>query len=132
MGIYIAGVCFESQDYVTAWNDVPDADLERFIVRWESKEVIVVATAVQDWIKASENAHTGSVANQPWLRRMLPSHGTRAQIQALMKLGEQHKLVATAGVIFWPLSVWCGEVRPPVSIGLETPHGAVVGFLCRV
>lgn len=53
VGVYVAGVCFEPQDYASAWEG-PDSDLERFIVRWESKEVIPVATAVQDWIKASE------------------------------------------------------------------------------
>jgi hypothetical protein len=54
VGIFIAGVVFEPDDYVTAWNSAPDVDLERFIVRWETKEVIPVATAVQDWLKASE------------------------------------------------------------------------------
>ncbi|GAQ81863.1 hypothetical protein KFL_000930090 [Klebsormidium nitens] len=55
VGVYVAGVCFEPQDYVSAW-EAPDRDLERFVVRWESKEVIPVATAVQDWIKANLTA----------------------------------------------------------------------------
>ncbi|KAK6129585.1 hypothetical protein DH2020_036686 [Rehmannia glutinosa] len=47
--ISISGFVFEEEDFVRPWEGQHD-NLERYAVQWESKNLIAVSTAIQDWL----------------------------------------------------------------------------------
>ncbi|CAI9110888.1 OLC1v1010980C1 [Oldenlandia corymbosa var. corymbosa] len=47
--ILISGFVFEEKDFVRPWEGVND-HLERYALQWESKNLIAVSTAIQDWL----------------------------------------------------------------------------------
>ncbi|KAK1304921.1 hypothetical protein QJS10_CPB11g00906 [Acorus calamus] len=49
VGILVSGFVFEVEDFVRPWNGWNDG-LERFALQWESKNLISVSTAIQDWL----------------------------------------------------------------------------------
>uniref|UniRef100_A0A0D9VNK1 DUF726 domain-containing protein n=1 Tax=Leersia perrieri TaxID=77586 RepID=A0A0D9VNK1_9ORYZ len=49
VGILISGFAFDEDDYFRPWEGWKD-NLERYILQWESKHVIAVSTAIQDWL----------------------------------------------------------------------------------
>ncbi|KAJ4744041.1 transmembrane/coiled-coil protein (DUF726) [Rhynchospora pubera] len=52
VGILIAGFVFEEEDFLRPWDGYKD-NLERYALQWESKNLIAVSTAIQDWITSS-------------------------------------------------------------------------------
>ncbi|KAL6659957.1 hypothetical protein ACP70R_002079 [Stipagrostis hirtigluma subsp. patula] len=49
VGILISGFAFEEEDFWRPWEGWKD-NLERYILQWESKHIIAVSTAIQDWL----------------------------------------------------------------------------------
>ncbi|KAL7089828.1 hypothetical protein ACP275_12G002000 [Erythranthe tilingii] len=47
--ISISGFVFEEQDFLRPWEGQHD-NLERYAIQWESKNLIAVSTAIQDWL----------------------------------------------------------------------------------
>ncbi|KAF5198284.1 transmembrane and coiled-coil domain-containing protein 4-like [Thalictrum thalictroides] len=45
----VSGLVFEEQDFINPWEDQKD-NLERYALQWESKNLIAVSTAIQDWL----------------------------------------------------------------------------------
>ncbi|CAA6673675.1 unnamed protein product [Spirodela intermedia] len=52
VGILISGFVFEKEDFVRPWEGTAD-NLETYAVQWESKNLIAVSTAIQDWLTSS-------------------------------------------------------------------------------
>ncbi|CAM0870961.1 unnamed protein product [Alopecurus aequalis] len=49
VGIFVSGFVFYEEDYIRPWEGWKD-NLERYILQWESKHIIAVSTAIQDWL----------------------------------------------------------------------------------
>ncbi|CAL9119797.1 unnamed protein product [Musa acuminata var. zebrina] len=49
VGIYVSGFVFEEEDFVRPWDAIVN-NLERYVLRWESKNLIALSNAIQDWI----------------------------------------------------------------------------------
>ncbi|XP_010317700.1 uncharacterized protein [Solanum lycopersicum] len=47
--ILISGLVFEEEDFIRPWEGQHD-NSERYILQWESKNLIAVSTAIQDWL----------------------------------------------------------------------------------
>ncbi|KAG7623083.1 hypothetical protein ISN44_As04g038070 [Arabidopsis suecica] len=47
--VLVAGVVFEEEDFVKPWEGLT-SNLERYTLQWESKNLILVSTAIQDWL----------------------------------------------------------------------------------
>ncbi|CAH8344487.1 unnamed protein product [Eruca vesicaria subsp. sativa] len=47
--VLVAGVVFEEEDFVKPWQGLTSS-LERYTLQWESKNLILVSTAIQDWL----------------------------------------------------------------------------------
>ncbi|XP_006343378.1 transmembrane and coiled-coil domain-containing protein 4-like isoform X1 [Solanum tuberosum] len=47
--ILISGLIFEEEDFIRPWEGQHD-NSERYILQWESKNLIAVSTAIQDWL----------------------------------------------------------------------------------
>ncbi|KAI8541188.1 hypothetical protein RHMOL_Rhmol08G0042200 [Rhododendron molle] len=47
--IFVSGFVFEKEDFVEPWEGRHD-NLERYALQWESKNLIAVSTAIQDWL----------------------------------------------------------------------------------
>jgi hypothetical protein len=52
VGILISGFAFDEDDFCRPWEGWQD-NLERYILQWESKHIIAVSTAIQDWLTSS-------------------------------------------------------------------------------
>ncbi|KAL5706613.1 hypothetical protein ACHQM5_024758 [Ranunculus cassubicifolius] len=52
VGIMVSGQVFEEQDFLSPWEGQKD-NLERYALQWESKNLIAVSTAIQDWLTSS-------------------------------------------------------------------------------
>ncbi|KAL8118092.1 hypothetical protein AgCh_015850 [Apium graveolens] len=50
--VLISGFVFEEDDYVKPWEGQTD-NSERYALQWESKHLIAVSTAIQDWLASS-------------------------------------------------------------------------------
>ncbi|KAK6150560.1 hypothetical protein DH2020_015492 [Rehmannia glutinosa] len=50
--ISVSGFVFEEEDFVKPWEGQYD-NLERYVLKWESKNLIAVSTAIQDWLTSS-------------------------------------------------------------------------------
>ncbi|RZC66542.1 hypothetical protein C5167_010237 [Papaver somniferum] len=48
VGILVAGFVFEEEDFIKPWEGKDN--LERYALQWESKNLIAVSTAIQDWL----------------------------------------------------------------------------------
>ncbi|NP_001130514.1 putative DUF726-domain family protein [Zea mays] len=49
VGIFVSGFAFSEDDYSKPWEGWK-TNLERYVLQWESKHVIGVSTAIQDWL----------------------------------------------------------------------------------
>ncbi|KAK6922641.1 Protein of unknown function DUF726 [Dillenia turbinata] len=49
VGIMVSGFVFEEEDFVMPWEAEAD-NLEKYALQWESKNLIAVSTAIQDWL----------------------------------------------------------------------------------
>ncbi|KAK9284903.1 hypothetical protein L1049_024084 [Liquidambar formosana] len=49
VGIFISGLVFEEEDFLRPWEGLSE-NLERYALQWESKNLIAVSTAIQDWL----------------------------------------------------------------------------------
>ncbi|KAL6583237.1 hypothetical protein OROMI_005315 [Orobanche minor] len=47
--ISVSGFVFEEDDFIKPWEGQND-NLERYVLQWESKNLIAVSTAIQDWL----------------------------------------------------------------------------------
>ncbi|GAB2282802.1 hypothetical protein Dimus_017337 [Dionaea muscipula] len=47
--ILVSGFVFDEEDFVMPWEGLNDT-LERYALQWESKNLIAVSTAIQDWL----------------------------------------------------------------------------------
>ncbi|KAE9607714.1 hypothetical protein Lal_00014126 [Lupinus albus] len=47
--ILVSGFVFEKEDFIRPWEGKND-NLERYALQWESKNLIAVSTAIQDWL----------------------------------------------------------------------------------
>ncbi|GAB4847501.1 hypothetical protein Ancab_026559 [Ancistrocladus abbreviatus] len=47
--ILVSGLVFDEEDFIMPWEGLDD-NLERYALRWESKNLIAVSTAIQDWL----------------------------------------------------------------------------------
>ncbi|XP_057500776.1 uncharacterized protein LOC130784804 isoform X1 [Actinidia eriantha] len=47
--IFVSGFVFEDEDFIRPWEGQRD-NLERYALQWESKNLIAVSTAIQDWL----------------------------------------------------------------------------------
>uniref|UniRef100_A0A5B7BNS4 Putative transmembrane and coiled-coil domain-containing protein 4 isoform X2 n=1 Tax=Davidia involucrata TaxID=16924 RepID=A0A5B7BNS4_DAVIN len=47
--ILVSGFVFEEEDFIRPWEGQNDS-LERYALQWESKNLIAVSTAIQDWL----------------------------------------------------------------------------------
>ncbi|KAK7250792.1 hypothetical protein RIF29_33469 [Crotalaria pallida] len=47
--ILVSGFVFEKEDFIRPWEGQND-NLERYVLQWESKNLIAVSTAIQDWL----------------------------------------------------------------------------------
>ncbi|PON99515.1 Alpha/Beta hydrolase fold containing protein [Trema orientale] len=47
--IMVSGFVFDEEDFVRPW-EVQSDNLERYALQWESKNLIAVSTAIQDWL----------------------------------------------------------------------------------
>ncbi|KAL3687901.1 hypothetical protein R1sor_014210 [Riccia sorocarpa] len=52
VGIVISGIVMDAEDYTIPWQGA-DAELERYALFWESKELIPLTTAIEDWLASS-------------------------------------------------------------------------------
>ncbi|XP_020532325.1 transmembrane and coiled-coil domain-containing protein 4 isoform X2 [Amborella trichopoda] len=52
VGIFVSGFVFEEEDFVKPWAG-KESNLERYALQWESKNLITVSTAIQDWLTSS-------------------------------------------------------------------------------
>lgn len=52
VGILISGFVFDEEDFTMPWEGLVD-NLERYVLIWESKHLIAVSTAIQDWLTSS-------------------------------------------------------------------------------
>ncbi|XP_057859392.1 uncharacterized protein LOC131068216 isoform X2 [Cryptomeria japonica] len=50
--ILVSGFITEQEDFTRPWEG-HDGDLERYAVRWESKNLIILSTAIQDWLTSN-------------------------------------------------------------------------------
>ncbi|KAM7262821.1 hypothetical protein ACFE04_000504 [Oxalis oulophora] len=50
--ILISGLVFDEDDFERPWGGRDD-NMERYVVRWETKNLIAVSTAIQDWLSSS-------------------------------------------------------------------------------
>ncbi|KAL4577692.1 hypothetical protein LXL04_013803 [Taraxacum kok-saghyz] len=50
--ILVSGFVFEEQDFIRPWEDQLN-NMERYALQWESKHLIAVSTAIQDWLSSS-------------------------------------------------------------------------------
>ncbi|XP_062143976.1 probable lipase MIL1 isoform X2 [Alnus glutinosa] len=50
--ILVSGLVFDEEDFLRPWEGQID-NLERYVVQWESKNLIAVSTAIQDWLTSS-------------------------------------------------------------------------------
>ncbi|XP_058098716.1 uncharacterized protein LOC131243395 isoform X2 [Magnolia sinica] len=51
VGIVVSGLVFEVEDFFRPWEE-QNNNLERYALQWESKNLIAVSTAIQDWISS--------------------------------------------------------------------------------
>lgn len=51
VGILVSGLVFKEEDFIRPWEG-HYANLERYSVQWESKNLIALSTAVEDWLKS--------------------------------------------------------------------------------
>ncbi|XP_062209595.1 uncharacterized protein LOC133911386 [Phragmites australis] len=49
VGILVSGFAFDKDDFRRPWEGWKD-NLEKYILQWESKHIIAVSTAIQDWL----------------------------------------------------------------------------------
>ncbi|CAL4928648.1 unnamed protein product [Urochloa decumbens] len=49
VGIMVSGFAFDEEDFLKPWEGWKD-NLEKYILQWESKHIIAVSTAIQDWL----------------------------------------------------------------------------------
>ncbi|KAJ6989891.1 transmembrane and coiled-coil domain-containing protein 4 isoform X3 [Populus alba x Populus x berolinensis] len=49
VGIMVSGCVFDEEDFIKPWEGQND-NLERYVLHWESKNLIAVSTAIQDWL----------------------------------------------------------------------------------
>ncbi|KAL6212852.1 hypothetical protein ACLB2K_018067 [Fragaria x ananassa] len=49
VGIVVSGLVFEDEDFVRPWEGYND-HLERYALWWESKNLVALSTAIQDWL----------------------------------------------------------------------------------
>ncbi|KAK8964890.1 hypothetical protein KSP40_PGU016320 [Platanthera guangdongensis] len=49
VSIVVSGLVFKQSDFVSPWEKLED-NLERYSLQWESKHLIAVSTAIQDWL----------------------------------------------------------------------------------
>ncbi|XP_019054111.1 PREDICTED: transmembrane and coiled-coil domain-containing protein 4-like [Nelumbo nucifera] len=49
VGIFVSGLVFEEKDFIRPWEG-REFNLERYVLRWESKNLILLSTAIQDWL----------------------------------------------------------------------------------
>ncbi|XP_054796237.1 uncharacterized protein LOC129301672 [Prosopis cineraria] len=49
VGIFISGLAFEEEDFLKPWEGQND-NLERYVLQWESRNLIVLSTAIKDWL----------------------------------------------------------------------------------
>ncbi|XP_034577585.1 uncharacterized protein [Setaria viridis] len=49
VGIFVSGFAFTEEDYSKPWEGWK-TNLERYVLQWESKHVIALSTAIQDWL----------------------------------------------------------------------------------
>lgn len=47
--ILVSGFVFEEEDFIRPWEGQSD-NLERYALQWESKNLVAVSTAIQDWL----------------------------------------------------------------------------------
>ncbi|KAJ0096841.1 hypothetical protein Patl1_29037 [Pistacia atlantica] len=50
--IFISGLVFNEEDFIRPWEGKDD-NMERYALQWESKNLIAVSTAIQDWLTSS-------------------------------------------------------------------------------
>ncbi|KAJ0468505.1 putative alpha/Beta hydrolase [Helianthus annuus] len=50
--ILVSGFVFEEQDFFRPWEGQTD-NMERYVLQWESKHLIAVSTAIQDWLSST-------------------------------------------------------------------------------
>ncbi|KAJ8451956.1 hypothetical protein Cgig2_007439 [Carnegiea gigantea] len=49
--ILVSGFVFDEEDFIMPWEGLVD-NLERYVLLWESKHLIAISTAIQDWLKS--------------------------------------------------------------------------------
>ncbi|XP_074264400.1 transmembrane and coiled-coil domain-containing protein STS1-like isoform X2 [Silene latifolia] len=49
VGILVSGFVFDEEDFIMPWEGLVN-NLERYVLVWESKNLIAVSTAIQDWL----------------------------------------------------------------------------------
>ncbi|KAI9113175.1 hypothetical protein K1719_015700 [Acacia pycnantha] len=49
VGIFISGLVFEEEDFLKPWEGQND-DLERYVLQWESRNLVALSTAIKDWL----------------------------------------------------------------------------------
>ncbi|XP_038893589.1 uncharacterized protein LOC120082464 isoform X2 [Benincasa hispida] len=47
--ITVSGFAFDEKDFIRPWEGLND-NMERYALQWESKNIIAVSTAIQDWL----------------------------------------------------------------------------------
>ncbi|KAL2905432.1 Transmembrane and coiled-coil domain-containing protein 4 [Bienertia sinuspersici] len=52
VGILVSGFVFDEKDFIMPWEGLTN-NLERYVLVWESKHLIAVSTAIQDWLTSS-------------------------------------------------------------------------------
>uniref|UniRef100_A0A803L710 Transmembrane and coiled-coil domain-containing protein 4 n=1 Tax=Chenopodium quinoa TaxID=63459 RepID=A0A803L710_CHEQI len=52
VGILVSGFVFDEEDFIMPWEGLTN-NLERYVLVWESKHLIAVSTAIQDWLTSS-------------------------------------------------------------------------------
>ncbi|CAM6013771.1 unnamed protein product [Sphagnum balticum] len=50
--IVVSGLIFNPEDFKKPW-EAPDADLERYALRWETENILAVSTAIKDWLTST-------------------------------------------------------------------------------
>ncbi|XP_035551321.1 transmembrane and coiled-coil domain-containing protein 4-like isoform X2 [Juglans regia] len=49
VGIMVSGLAFEEEDFISPWKGYND-NLDRYALWWESKNLIALSTAIEDWL----------------------------------------------------------------------------------
>ncbi|WOL05260.1 hypothetical protein Cni_G13987 [Canna indica] len=72
VGIYVSGFVFKEDDFIRPWGGIEN-NLERYVLKWDSKNLISVSTGIQDSLTSSAINVLGTVVSAVAYTTLLPT-----------------------------------------------------------